>query len=434
VRPAPGATWLALLLGLNAPGCAARASFDPAPAAPLALAAEPAVPLGSLQPALPDPLSELLQQVAALRGVEPSPSPALVALSARQLARRASEQVVRDVPEGVRRAQAQLLWRLQLVARDFELSSALEVALAGQLQAFYVGTPPTIFIDRALRGAQRKVALAHELVHALQDRQQALVRRLAYEPDAWDRQSALHALAEADALAVVERLGLSDTGASPATNEVVSPGASLPGVIARSLAAPYLDGRARVRELLAQGGFAAVDAELRDPPRSSHELLHGAAASPSAVLAGFAAPGRGFRLVYSDVLGEQSLRCVLEEWAPRALAAELASGWAGDRVSTFGSTEDGALVWELAFDRPERAAAVSSLLVAQLRLPRPRRAPSGAAPLVAEWTCGAHGDSGVVAVDRRGARLVFASLSEIPVSGGCVPLQAWVRAATGAYD
>jgi len=141
-----------------------------------------------------------------------------------------------------------------------------------------------------------------------------------------------------------------------------------------------------------------------------------------------------FRLVYSDVLGEQSLRCVLEEWAPRALAAELASGWVGDRVSTFGSTEDGALVWELAFDRPERAAAVSSLLVAQLRLPRPRRAPSGAAPLVAEWTCGAHGDSGVVAVDRRGARLVFASLSEIPVSGGCVPLQAWVRAATGAYD
>jgi hypothetical protein len=341
---------------------------------------------------------------------------------------------VRDVPEVVRRAQAQLLWRLELVARDFELSSALEVALAGQLQAFYVGTPPTIFIDRALRGAQRKGALAHELVHALQDRQQALVRRLAYEPDAWDRQSALHALAEADALAVVEQLGLSDAGASPATNATESPGASLPGVIARSLAAPYLDGRARVRELVEQGGFPAVDAELRDPPRSTHELLHGSAASPSAVLGAFAAPGPGFRLVYSDVLGEQSLRSVLEEWAPRALAMELASGWVADRVSTFVSTEDGALVWDLAFDRPERAAAVSSLLAAQLRLRPERRAPSGAAPPGTEWTCGAHSDAGVIAIARWGARLVFASLSEVPISGGCVPLEAWVAEATRGHD
>src|SRR3954469_21382696 len=97
-------------LGVN--GCASHSSLDTPisdPAALSRLEPEPAV----LPP--PDPLRELFLQVAAARGLEPGPTPAVVALPARQLARRALEQFAQDVPEGVRRAQAQLLGRLELV-------------------------------------------------------------------------------------------------------------------------------------------------------------------------------------------------------------------------------------------------------------------------------------------------------------------------------
>jgi hypothetical protein len=451
---APGAAWRALLLGLSASGCAVHPSLEPAPLLAGAAESEPGAPRAPVPEAPASPLTPLLRRVAALRGLEPGPAPALIVLPARQLARRASQQVARDVPEVVRRAQAQLLWRLGLVERDFELTSALETGLVGDLQAFYAASPPTVYLDRALGGAARQRALAHELVHALQDRHHALVRRLEYAPDAWDHQSALHALAEADALAVVERLELSEAGApgSFATELAATEGSSTPGssegwpapvsslppVLTRALAAPYLDGRARLSALLAQGGFAAVDAELRDPPRSSHELLHGVRAAPAAALPAFALPAPEFRRIYSDVLGEQSLRSVLEEWADESIAAQLAGGWAADRVSTFASSEDTAVAWELHFDRPEGAASVSRLLRQGLHLApdtsTARARTTGAPPLRTEWACGAHSDSGAVAVARTEERLVMLSRSEVSAERGCGSLQDWLRAAGWAHD
>ncbi|MEO8183495.1 MAG: hypothetical protein ABI895_32075 [Deltaproteobacteria bacterium] len=410
--------WAALSLAVCA--CAARASLDTPisdPAAARRPEPEPAPP-----PA-PDPLRELWLQVARVRGLEPGPLPALVALPARQLARRAREQVSRDVPEAVRRAQAHLLWRLGLVPADFDLSVTLESTFVGQLQAFYVGTPPTVFVDRALGGAARQRALAHELVHALQDQRHALSRRLAYEPDGWDRQSALHALAEADALAVVERLGGAET-TDRAAIEPASP-AAVPGVIACSLAAPYLDARARVSELLASGGFAAVDALLENPPPGTHQLLHpGEPAVSGGAEPPFRAPGSDWSAVYGDVLGEQSLRCVLTEWASESVAVELAGSWVADRVSCFVNGASIALVWELTFAQRTRASEVARLLLTHLDL---RRAPGRTSAPPPEWLCGAHSDTGVVGVLQRGARLVFASQSGVPVSGGCVSLESWVR-------
>jgi hypothetical protein len=409
-----------VLLALGA-GCASRPRLLDTPISdPAALSR---MELEPAPPPPPDPLRELFLEVAAVRGLEPGPTPPVVALPARELAQRALQQFTEDVPEAARRAQAQLLARLELVPGDFELSAALESSFGERLQAFYVGTPPTLFVDRALGGALRRRALAHEFVHALQDQRHALVRRLAYEPDGWDRQSALHALAEADALAVLERLPGAEASEAAAL-EARAPSGAVPGVIVCSLAAPYLDARARVSELLAQGGFAAVDALFRDPPRSTHQLLHpgGPAANGSGEPA-FPAPGSDWRAVYRDVLGEQSLRCVLEQWVSDSLAATLAGGWAADRVSSFTGGGETAIVWELTFDLPARAADVAQLLVAHLDL---RPASGRASAPGSEWICGAHSDTGVVGVLRRGARLVFASLS-VPVSGGCVSLERWIR-------
>ncbi len=411
---------LGLGLGVSALGCAprsSRAAWLDRPlsgaGAPEAASDEPLVtaPIGS------DPLVELLRRVAAVRGLEPGPLPALVELPAQELARRARQQFERDVPENVRGAQALLLHRLGLVPSNFDLAAALEVSLPGRLAAFYAGEPPTLYVDGALSAADRQRALAHELVHALQDHAHGLTRRLRHEPGAWDRQSALHALAEADALAVVERLGFA-AGERPPSEE----GPALPGVIARSLAAPYLDARARVSELLVQGGFAAVDRALAQPPGSSHELLHPDQAAALPALGEFAAPSSAYQAVYSDVLGEQSLRVVLEEWAAAGEAAELAGAWAADRVSVFASDSDVAVVWDLALQRQEAAGAIAHWL-ASAQLPA---SATRTVPPVAEWSCGADGDGANVGVLRQRDRVRFGSF-HFATGGGCTALRAWLR-------
>lgn len=416
---------LLLGLGLGALGCASRASRSAWLDRPLQGVAAPEQPCPEqpcpepsvTAPSSADPLAELLRRVAAVRGLEAGPLPTLVELPAEELARRARQQFERDVPENVRSAQALLLQRLGLVPSNFDLAAALEVSLPGRLEAFYEGEPPTLYVAAALSPADRQRALAHELVHALQDRAHGLTRRLRYAPGAWDRQSALHALAEADALAVVERLGLGASERLPSEE-----GPALPGVIERSLAAPYLDARARVGELLAQGGFPAVDRALAQPPASTHELLHPDQSAALPALAEVPAPSSAYQAVYADVLGEQSLRGVLEEWAPAEEAAELASSWAADRVSVFGSDTDVAIVWELALQRPRPAETIARVLVAALRPGVPARA---AAP-VAEWTCGADGDGAVVGVLRQQGRVRFGSF-RFATGGGCSALQVWLR-------
>ena len=72
--------------------------------------------------------------------------------------------------------------------------------------------------------------------------------------------------------------------------------------------------------------------------------------------------------MYHDVLGEQSLRLLFEEWAPRRTAIEAASDWGGDRLAMFEGGERRALAWHLRFDHePAAERAFATLLRGVLR-------------------------------------------------------------------
>jgi hypothetical protein len=278
---------------------------------------------------------------------------------------------------------------------------------------------PTLFVARALTGKARTRALAHELVHALQDHEHALLRRLADEADGSDRRSALHALAEADALAVVERLGLN-------ADEAVRSPPDLPGVLLRSLEAPYRDGQTLVAQALEEGGFRAVDRWLRAPPASTHALLHPRASDePTMPLPEFPAPGADWQQSYTDVLGEQSLRVLLEEAEP-VRAAELAAGWRADRISVFQRGEQVALLWEVELAAEDAATGLEPLFHRGiLQLERTEAALQGA-----RWTCAAHSDAGVIATAHRERRWVFGSLTPgsqiVTAAAQCASLRDWV--------
>ena len=53
---------------------------------------------------------------------------------------------------------------------------------------------------------------------------------------------------------------------------------------------------------------------------------------------------------YRDVLGEQTIRFVLEEWVPLETARKAASGWAGDRVALFADGDRRAVGIALRYD------------------------------------------------------------------------------------
>lgn len=367
----------------------------------------------------------LLAQVSALRGLRPPPALRLVALPAAQLAQEALAQAARDWPAPARRAQALLLWRLGLLPAESDLLQLLAPALEAQLEAFYARREdvPTLFVRSALAGRRRAGALAHELVHALQDHEHGLLRRLA-GAESSDCRGALHALAEADALAVVEQLGLAEPGA-PGQR----PAVPLPAVLERSLAAPYRDGRERIAEALREGGFGAVDRWLRAPPASTHELLQPALSrTPTAELLELTAPGADWQRTHADVLGEQGLRVVLEEES--AAAAALAAHWQADRVTVLQQEEAILLAWELQL--ADSSAATSVVAFLQRGMSRPGSGTSSGTALPgAEWTCGAHNDTGVVATAHHRGHVLFASLTlasrNVSVDAQCATLHGWIR-------
>jgi hypothetical protein len=69
---------------------------------------------------------------------------------------------------------------------------------------------------------------------------------------------------------------------------------------------------------------------------------------------------------FHDVMGEQTLRILFEEWLPAGTAAEAASDWGGDRMAVFSddARQRWAVGWHIRFDS---AAAAERAFVALAR-------------------------------------------------------------------
>ena len=325
-----------------------------------------------------------------------------------------------DEPSCVVNGYETLLFGLGVVPPSFSFERAMTTLLGQTLAGVYDPDLDTLLVAIDLDPGEADRTIDHELVHALQDQHFRLDGRLNLGFDRTDQQGALQTLAEGDATCAtmdppcsepprIEALSCDSPAAGTPASE------RLPCLLVRSLVAPYVDGVRAVRLLLKRGGWEAVNAVWAAPPATTHQLLHldspdrSTPKSPPNVPA---APAQVFGdPVYRDVLGEQTLRIVLEEWAPGEEAADIASGWEGDRVAVFRTDDRSAVAWHLRFDstsRTSRAAAV--LRHGLLRSPTPPartglmdagRTPdmSGSSPTV---RCRRHADRGPVAVVTHG--------------------------------
>jgi hypothetical protein len=221
-------------------------------------------------------------------------------------------------------------------------------------------------------GMAEKLIFAHELTHALQDETLRLDRRMKDLKDNGDRGLALQSLLEGEATLVMVRVALTGLpGADESAEEMLEPLLSagalersgvprdLPDYFVEQLFFPYADGTAYVRRVVKSRGWAGVDRLWKNPPLSTSEILHeGLTFAPAEdLLPGNAerlAPS-GFHLLYSDTLGEWTLRFLLRRSLETDEADAASAGWRGDRIAFFASGRTIAYLWRARFESPAAA-------------------------------------------------------------------------------
>lgn len=378
----------------------------------------------------------MVERVAKARGL-----PVKREVKSRELARpamleRIRAQVEKDQPMDVVARQGEILTALELVPPEYDFVAGTFRLIEGQIAGFYTPDDETMYLADDLSEREAEETLAHELVHALQDQSYKLGALLKYAPSDSDRLSAVHALAEGDAMSAMfdVTLGSAFKMSESALRRILAistamtvTGATTPRVLQSALAAPYADGYSFVQELRRRGGWKAVDAAWRALPETTEQLLHldkfdtmeAALPVPSISVS---ALGDGYQQVLDDEMGEQGLRIVLETWTTLPSAKSGAAGWGGDRYFIArkegppgSGSEEVAAAWTLRFDTPADAAEAAAIV--KKRFGTACRVRSGQGPIT--WAM--QGDAIVLTAgpyERRGQTLKG--------TGKCATATAWL--------
>lgn len=218
-----------------------------------------------------------------------------------------------------------------------------------------------------------EMLLAHELTHALQDQNFDLETRLDNAKDDDDRALALKTVAEGDATLAgfAYALGrIDDSTADTLANNLrqlpqalAAEAPNTPEGLSVPLVFQYSDGVRFVAEAYRRGGWSAVDALYRNPPQSSHQILHPAlyfdspAPQPRIEIAGYNRIMSGWKKADDGSYGELLLRVILERnLGKQSSEIGLASRWTADRIVILQEGRAVNVIWMLAFSDPQTAS------------------------------------------------------------------------------
>lgn len=444
--------WVAL-------GCSPRPEPAMAPATPPApSAASSAAPAPRAAPAAPAAADEVVARALSVverrRELRSKSAVQGRTIERAEMVAFVKKQLREEIPAPIIRAQTEMLFALGVVSEAFDYEKSLLELMGSQLAGFYDPKRKAMFLARDLPPAERDATLAHELVHALQDQHYDLEKQIKFREDATDQQSAIHALAEGDATSAMldHVLAIRGLRAIDVSDDVVAlevrggvemsaDAVNVPTILKRSVVSPYVDGMIFVNGIRRKRGWAGVDAVWREPPTTTEQLLHPEKFEKKERAESVPLPvpraGGPTEVMYRDVLGEQSLRLLFEEWMPRRVAVESASAWAGDRAAVFQSGERFALVWHVRWD--DEAAAVRGLAAFARAVVRPDPATPGQfasperakAALKRDRACVERPAAGPLAVSRSGRDVALVAGPFERHAGGakgigtCVEALAW---------
>ena len=347
---------------------------------PKSLAAAAGLALGAaLLPAatdlLPERISAVSRQVEEVRGRKfdrTVPATEIDMAEARKLLR---AKIDEGFPAPVDQALRSLVV-LGLIDETPRLLDHLIDFYASQVVAFYDPEPRRFFVVKDSPGLQAEgldmsgmaegLVYSHELMHALQDESMRLDSRTKALKEDSDRGLALQCLLEGEATFVMVKVMLKSLPSAGEDVEaelgpLLTAGSlergnvpkDVPAYFADQLFFPYAEGTEYVRAAFKKGGWAEIDRLWKNPPESSAEILHGAPYPPpvQGLLPSNVATLLPGRLIYSDTLGEWTLRFLLGRALPEDEAAKAAAGWRGDRIAFFATPGGGmGYLWHIRFE------------------------------------------------------------------------------------
>jgi hypothetical protein len=313
-------------------------------------------------PGLQSAIDSLIPQVERAVGITFQRPPRFAIRSREQVSRYLLTKLEQEFPpakvEGVEAAYN----LLGLLADTVRIRSLLLGLYAEQVAGYYDPDSLTLYAVEGAEGAQLRLVLAHELVHALQHEQLPL-ERLLKDLSSADRLAASQAVLEGHAtiamlgVMVPDRASLLDPQFWRLYREQVKAAQtsmpvfrSAPLVLQEGLIFPYLAGAEFMRwwEGLGRGRPLPLPDEL---PQSSEQILH-----PDRYLAGdgpvtvrFADSAAG--VMHEDTMGELELAIWTAELRGGGeVLTGLPLGWGGDRFRVYRTPDGPALVLHTVWD------------------------------------------------------------------------------------
>jgi hypothetical protein len=250
-------------------------------------------------------------------------------------------------PEDIR-AEEVTLKKFGLVPPDFDLAATTVDLLTEQAAAFYDYDRKKLFITDSTPSATQEPVLAHELSHALADQNFHLGRYIRQGRKDDDGAAARQAVMEGQATWLMSEYLARKLGQSlkttPGLATVMSGFSEAAGgqypvfdnsplYLRRTLVFPYVQGMLFQNDVVRRDGDAGFAEVFRRPPLSTQQIAHPekyfASERPTSPKLPEARLPRGYKSLVGGTLGELDHSVLIEQFAGREAAADLAPHWRG---------------------------------------------------------------------------------------------------------
>lgn len=280
------------------------------------------------------------------------------------------EQMREEMPKERILAYEKTLIAFGLLPPGTDFEKTILDFLTDNIGGFYDHKSKRLFLIRDIARALQRVALSHELTHALQDEYFDLKKMPLDDKTNDDLALAALSVVEGDAMEVmykyVQEVALRDPAlvadlakmADMAMKETES-FQKAPLYLRRDLLFPYLNGLTFVNHLIGIGGAARRNDVFRLLPTSSEQILHpekytGQRDDPTFLRLPDLAPALGadWTHVMSNVMGELNVQVLCEQFGLAPAASITASGWDGDQYAAYecAGTKQIFLAWITTWD------------------------------------------------------------------------------------
>lgn len=253
-----------------------------------------------------------------------------------------------------------------LVPKDFKYREFMIRLMTEQVAGFYRPKTKELFLADWNDLDQQKPVMAHELQHALQDQHFNLMRFEKWPNGDGDRETAIHALIEGDATALMYNYQLKPMGSditklpsiagfanqslTQAERDQQKVFLSAPMALRETLMFSYIYGAAFVQEMLKKRGWAGVSQAFTDLPQSTEQIIHFDKYAAGEMPIKVELPdiskqlGADWKRIDADVNGEFGYSLILAEFINKKEARQAAAGWGGDQSVLYENTKTGQLL------------------------------------------------------------------------------------------